>query len=365
MTRILVCAGEASGDRLAADLLRELEARRPHLVARGLAGPAMRELGVVPIANAEETTAVGLVEVLGAVPRIWRILGRLEEELERWRPDLVLTVDSPDMMLRFGRRARRRGFRVVHWVSPQVWAWRPRRVHKVARSADCLLCLFPMEPALYAGTGVKAVFTGHPAMARLRRDPAARATYGQAPVIGLGPGSRRSEISALWPVYQEVARAIRSRIPDCRFVVPVASTIDRSLLGGVEGAVLLDGLEAAASAADVFLIASGTATLELAALGTPMVITYKVHPLTWILGRVLVRGVRHLGLPNVLAGREVVPERLQHLDPSALASELIGLLGDEGRKQTAVVRTVIDGLAGPGATARAADEVERWLEPRR
>ncbi len=355
MTRLFVCTGEASGDRLAAMLVREIERRDPHLAVRGICGPMLREAGATAIANTEELGIVGVWEALKAAPRLLDVSRRVLRALDTWPADLVLTVDNPGLNLWLARRARARGRRVVHWVSPQVWAWRPGRVRTVARSVDALMCLFPMEPALYAGTGLEATFTGHPLLdvARPGRTPHA------GTIIGLAPGSRRSEIQALWPVFREVAAILRERLPGVRFVVPVAPTIDAFDLSGLDYEAFPDVVSAGA-VADAFVACSGTATLELAGVGTPMVVTYRTHPLTWLLGRLLVRGVRHLALPNVLAGRAIVPEHLQTLDPSAIADAVIKLLGDAGDVQRRALGEVTEPLRGD-AIKRTADVVMRHL----
>ena len=355
MTRLFVCTGEASGDRLAAMLVREIERRDPRLAVRGICGPQLRDAGATSVVDIEELGIVGVWEALKAAPRLVDVGRRVLAALDSWPADLVLTVDNPGLNLWLARRARARGRRVVHWVSPQVWAWRPGRVHTVARSVDALMCLFPMEPALYAGTGLETTFTGHPLLdvARPLRTPH------EGKVIGLAPGSRRSEIDALWPVFREVAALLTERLPGVRFVVPVAPTIDPGLLTGIAYEPVPDVITGAA-VADAFIACSGTATLELAGVGTPMVVTYRTHPLTWLLGRLLVRGVRHLALPNVLAGSSIVPEHLQSLDPSAIADAVIRLLGDEGDVQRAALAQVTEPLRG-NAIGRTADVVMRHL----
>jgi lipid-A-disaccharide synthase len=356
--RLLVCAGEASGDRLAAQVVAALRERRP-LEVRGLAGPALRAAGVEAVARAESITAVGAVEALCAVRRVPRVWTRLARAMDQWRPDLVLTVDSPGLLLRVGRRARRRGIPVVHLVSPQLWAWRPGRARRVASAADAVLCLLPLEPPLYAGTRIRAVFVGHPAAYAPKTT---RPPRSGTPVFGLAPGSRPSEIKALWPVFLEVAASLHRRFPECSFSVLVAPTIDRRALGGLE-ADFHDDVGTAAATTHVFLAASGTVTVELAARHTPMVVAYRVHPMTWAIGRVLVRGVRHLALPNVLAGRAVVPEHLQRLDPEAIAADMARLTGSLGDVQCRSLAPVVARLRGEGAMGRIVDEVERFVGP--
>jgi lipid-A-disaccharide synthase len=262
---------------------------------------------------------------------------------------VVLTVDAPSIWLRLARRVRARGLAVVHWTSPQVWAWRPERVRAVARSVDTVLCLFPFEPPLYQGH-VRAVFVGHPAAA-VSGGPLPAAGR---PRIGLAPGSRPTEIRALWPVLREVARRLRSRWPDAELLVPVARGVDERSLTGLDCA-FVDGV-AGLAGAEVAVVASGTATLELAALDVPMVVVYRVHPLTWQIGRRLVH-TPWVALPNVLAGRRLVPEHLQDLDPEAIAADAAALVGSRGQ----VPRELVATLAGPEAWARTAEEVARWV----
>jgi len=344
---VLVCVGEASGDRLAASALEHLDASR--LAVRGIAGPALRARGVHADLRAEDLGGVGLVEVLGAIRRAPAALARIAHLLDTWRPDLLWTVDNPGLNLRLGSLAKRRGVPAVHLVSPQVWAWRPGRVRRVARSADAVLCLLPFEPAWYAGTGVVADFVGHPAAwplgrSRVRGD-------GEPPVLALAPGSRPAEIAALWPTFREAARALRRRRPDLRVRVAVAPTVSGETLAGV--GTLRAGLRAAVVDADVALVAAGTATLECAAAGVPFVAAYRVHPLTWALGRRLVRSP-FAALPNVVAGERLVPEHLQHLDPEVLAADLARLLGSEGDAVARRLSALAAGLRGEGASERIA-----------
>jgi lipid-A-disaccharide synthase len=344
---LFVAAAEPSGDRLAAALVPSLRARVPGLRLVGMAGPAMRAAGVEAVARAEDAVGFGLVEVVGRVPRYLRLLDGLERALVASRADVVLTVDAPSLLLRFGRRARARDRAVVHWVAPQVWAWRARRVEALRRSVSALMCLLPFEPPWFAGS-VRAVFVGHPAAAIV---PVRAPLRPGTPTVGLCPGSRPGEVAALWPVLREVARRVREVHPAAGFVVPRAPG---ARLTGLD-AVYVDTM-AEVAGADAAVVASGTATLELAALDVPMVAVYRVHPLTAAVARRLLT-IDAVALPNVLAGRRVVPEHLQDLDPAAIARDLLALIGV--REQ--VPRDLIASLKGPTALDEAADEVARWL----
>lgn len=345
--RLWIAAAEASGDALAAELVAALRARHPGLLARGMAGARMRAAGVEVAARAEDGTALGLIEVLGSVRRLSRLLRDANAAARAFRPDVAVTVDSPGLMLRHARALRRAGIPVAHWVAPQVWAWRPGRAAHV--DVDSLLCLFPFEPELFHAHGVRAIFTGHPAVVR------ARPRLGPPSVV-LAPGSRAQEIRRHAPVLARVAARMRVHRPDLGLRVAVVPGVAEDAYAEIPGERL--ALSDAAAGAVVAIAASGTVTLELAALGVPMVVIYQVHPFTWAVGRLLVRGVRHLALPNVLAGRPIVPEHLQALNPDAIARDALAVAAD-GHAQRDALAEVVRGLGGAQAVSRAADEVER------
>ncbi|MCA9491102.1 MAG: lipid-A-disaccharide synthase, partial [Myxococcales bacterium] len=303
--------------------------------------------GVRTVARAEDLAAVGLVEALGVIPAARRALSALGDELHG--AAACLTVDAPSLMLRVARRARAAGVPALHLVAPQVWAWRPGRADRVAESVDTLMCLLPFEPAWFAGR-VRAVFVGHPAAVTR---PVLTPVDGR-PTFALCPGSRTSEVRRLWPVFREVVRALRQTWPDAAFVVPRAPTLAPSSLGGLDARVV-DAVAACAHA-DAALVASGTATLELAALGVHQVVAYQVHPVTALAARRWLE-LPHVALPNVLAGRAVVPEHLQDLDPARIAADLRRLVGTRDQ----VPAELLASLRGEGAVRAIADEVLRWL----
>ncbi len=344
--RILVAAAEPSGDALAAAVVGELRRREPGLRFVGSAGPRMRAAGVEALVEAEALSAVGVVEALSVLGPSVRALRALDRVLPTCR--LSLTFDAPSLWLRLARKARARGVPAIHVVAPQVWAWRPGRVRRIADAVDTLLCLLPFEPAWFQGH-VRAVFVGHPAAA-IRPVPT---PVDGRPTLALCPGSRPAEVARLWPVFREVARAVRRREPDAAFVVPRAPSLPPDALGGLDAREVAS--LGACAHADAALVASGTATLELAALDVPMVVAYRVHPLTAAIARRTLR-IPRVALPNVLAGREVVPERLQELDPERLADDLLGLVGTRGQ----VPRSLVAELEGERAVGHIADEVLRW-----
>lgn len=349
MSRLFAAAAETSGDRLLAGVVAALRAREPSTRIRGFAGPASVAAGLEPAGDGSDLGVVGVQEALAVVGRAARLRWDAARELRAGPWGACLTVDAPSALLPVARSARAAGVPALHLVAPQVWAWRPDRVRAVARDVDALLCLLPFEPAWFAGH-VRAVFVGHPAAAIAPRPvpPPGR------PTVALCPGSRPGEVASLWPTLVAVAARVRRRWPGAGFLVPVAPG-RRVPVAQVPGAVAVDGL-AACAGADAAVVASGTATIELAALDVPMVAVYRVHPLTAAVARRWLR-VPHVALPNVLAGRALVPEHLQDLDPDAIAADVAALVGRRGQ----VPRSVIAALDGPAAIDRITDEVGAWL----
>ena len=343
---VLISAAEPSGDRLAAELVVALRGRASGLQFRGCVGPAMRAVGVEELVGMEEISAMGVAEVLARLPRILRARRTLSAALDA-RPDLFIGVDAPDFHLGLARRARAAGARTIGLVSPQVWAWRPARVDAIAQAWSQLLCLFAFEPALYAQAGPRhgceVRFVGHPVVDRVpERGPVDPFHY------GLLPGSRPTELARHLGPFLEAAAVLRTREPRARFSLVLPDALSARLPPLPAGIVRISSTSGLAGARAA-LTKSGTVTLELALMGVPMVVAHRVHPLTYILGRALVRGVRHIALPNVLAGREVVPERVQRFTPGGLAEDLLALPQSQPVDLSA--------LGGSGAVERAADAI--------
>jgi lipid-A-disaccharide synthase len=331
--RIALVAGEASGDLLGADLVRALRERYPDAEFAGVAGARMREAGVEAWADASELSVMGLVEVLRHLPRLLGLRARLRRRVLDWRPDVFVGIDAPDFNLGLERALRGAGIRTVHYVSPSVWAWRESRAARIGRSADRVLCLFPMEPAIYARHGVDARFVGHPLAAAFDEVPdraAAREALGLAPdrpLLALLPGSRLGEVARLGGIFLDAAARVAAAVPGLQVVAPMASAGCRSAFEaqargrGVDVRVVDGHSHAAMVAADVVLLASGTAALEAALAKRPMVVGYRIAPLTlWIVRTFgLLRTTRY-ALPNILAGEDLAPELMQDAcTPQALA----------------------------------------------
>lgn len=341
--RIALCAGEASGDLLGAGLIAQLRERFPHATFAGVGGDAMRAAGLDTWHDAQELAVMGLSEVLSHLPRLLRLRRALRKRLLAWRPDVFIGIDAPDFNLGVERWLKARGVRTVHYVSPSVWAWRESRAAKIGRSADRVLCLFPMEPAIYARHGVDARFVGHPladAMPLVPHRDAARARLGlpvDAAVLAVLPGSRLGEISRLGGTFLAAAARVAAEIPGLQVVVPAANAACRAAIDALVSESTLDGdslrvidgdARSAMVAADVVLLASGTATLEAMLAKRPMVVGYRIAPLTHaIVKRLGMLKVDRYALPNVLAGADLAPELMQDdCTPDALASAVLDWL---------------------------------------
>ncbi|WP_334132757.1 lipid-A-disaccharide synthase [Silanimonas lenta] len=328
--RIALVAGEASGDLLGAALARDLKTLFPDAELAGVAGPGMRAAGVAAWHDCEELAVMGLVEVLKHLPRLLRLRRALRERLLAWRPDVVVGIDAPDFNLGLERWLKARGLRTVHYVSPSVWAWREGRAATIGRSADRVLCLFPMEPAIYARHGVEARFVGHPLAGMLPLHPdreAARRALGlpeEGEWLALLPGSRGGEIARLGPVFLDTVARLLARRPGLRVLAPMANPrcrerFTRLLAAHPQSLVLhaalhlVDGrAREAMVASNAVLLASGTAALEAMLAKRPMVVAYRIAPLThFIVKRLGLLKVDRYSLPNVLAGEALVPERMQ------------------------------------------------------
>jgi lipid-A-disaccharide synthase len=376
--RIAIVAGEASGDLLGAGLIEALRARWPDAEFAGIGGDGMRAAGLDAWHDAGELAVMGLAEVLRHLPRLLRLRRRLRRRILDWAPDVFVGIDAPDFNLGVERWLKRRGVATVHYVSPSVWAWREGRAATIGRSADTVLCLFPMEPAIYARHGVDARFVGHPLADEMPLAPdraRARAALGLpdgVPVLALLPGSRTGEIERLAPDFLDAAARVLSELPNARIVAPMAdararAAFERVLSRSAARGPLGDALEVRDGrarevmvASDVVLLASGTATLEAMLAKRPMVVAYKVAPVTYRLVKGLgLLKVSRYALPNILAGDALVPELMQDdCTPLRLADAALGWLRDPAAADALLPRFVqLHHALRRDASARAADAV--------
>ncbi len=381
MIRIAIVAAELSGDFLGAGLMRTLKGRLGEVRFEGVGGPRMIAEGCDSLVPMERLSIMGLVEVLGHLPELLGVRRRLRERWLADPPDLYVGVDAPDFNLGLEARLRRAGIPTVHYVSPTVWAWRPGRVKTLRRAVDLMLSIFPFETEFLIERGVKACYVGHPladevplhsdraaARRRLGLDP-------ETPMVALLPGSRMGEVGRLAAPFLQAACWLRERRPSCGFVIPCASARIRAWIESQVprfapglGVLLTDGAaREVMTAADVVLTASGTATLEGLLVKRPMVVAYRLQPLTYW----LVRGLRlvkvpHVAMANLLAGRELAPELIQgEATPRALGAAVLGFLDDpRGVAEIERIYTEIHERLRQGSDARAADAVVGLLRAR-
>ncbi len=324
--RIALVAGEASGDTLGAALIAALRQRFPGAQFAGVTGPKMKAAGCEPWFDSHELGVMGLTEVLRHLPRLLRLRSALQQRILEWQPDVFIGVDFKEFNLGLARRLKKRGLRTVQYVSPQVWAWRPGRARTMGDAVDLILCLFPFEPDFYREYGVRAAFVGHPLADQIPMEvdrAAARIELGIAPdarVLAVLPGSRRSEVERLADPFAGAAELLAARYPGLVTIAPMVTPELRDLFAArcsmfapraairfLEGQARL-----ALVAADVVLVASGTATLEAALCKRPMVVGYRMGAITaFLLKQLGLVKVRHFSQPNLLAGSELVPEFFQ------------------------------------------------------
>lgn len=326
--RIALVAGEASGDLLGAGLINALRARYPDAEFAGIGGDAMRNAGCETWFDASELALMGLAEILRHLPRLLKLRKEFRQRVLDWQPDVFIGIDAPDFNLGVEKWLKQRGLRTVHYVSPSVWAWREKRAEKIGASADLVLCLFPMEPPIYARHGIDARFVGHPMADEipLHSDrTAARQALGipeQATLLAVLPGSRLGEVSRLGPPFFAAAWQLCEQDRGLHIVVPAANAKCKAMITEqIRSAALpsarlhlLDGkAREAMIAADVVMLASGTATLETMLVKRPMVVGYRVAELTYRIVKALgLIKVDRFALPNVLAGKDLAPELIQH-----------------------------------------------------
>ncbi len=381
--RIALVAGEASGDLLGAGLVGALRERYPDAEFAGIGGDAMRAAGFDSWFDASELAVMGLSEVLSHLPRLLKLRRALRNRLLAWKPDVFIGIDAPDFNLGVEKWLKRRGIRTVHYVSPSVWAWREGRARKIGRSADRVLCLFPMEPAIYARHGIDARFVGHPLADEMPLEPdviGARKTLGldsSRPVLALLPGSRVGEIERLGPTFLAAAARTLAQVPQLQIVVPMANMHAHAAFKRVFNAhpdrealapavrELVGRARMLMTASDVILLASGTATLEAMLAKRPMVVAYRVSPTTYALVKGLgLLKVDSYSLPNVLAGERLVPELMQgDCEPGKLSGAVLHWLRDPGAVQALLPHyRELHLQLRRDASARAAEAVAELLE---
>ncbi len=374
--KLMIIAGEASGDLHGGDLCRELIKLQPGLSLFGMGGEKMKDAGVELIQEISRTGVVGFWEVYKDLGHYRRIFKKMVAELDNHRPDGVILIDYPGFNIRFARQAHRRGIKVIYYISPQVWAWGAGRVRKLEQSVDKMLVIFDFEKEFYRDSSLPVEFVGHPLVdnfpADLSRGSASPGLKAKdRPWIGLLPGSRATELEKLLPLLVKTAALIRQELPTAEFVLPLASpSLEKIVLPYLSGLSFPIHLRIGRSrevlaAADLVIAASGTVTLEAAAAATPLIVVYKISLFSWLLARFLIK-VPYISLVNLVGGEEIVPEYLQfQATPPRVARRVLRLFSHPEEREEMIKRLmeVRRKLGPPGAARRAAAAVLATLNP--
>ena len=378
-SRVMIVASEASGDIHGAKVIKAVQELSPGTTFLGVGGHRMSAAGCEILIPAEDLAVMGLIEVVGHLPVIWRSLQKLKNVLySDMRPDALILIDSPEFNLRLAKYAKHAGVPVLYYVSPQVWAWRKGRVRTIAGVVDKLAAIFPFEPELYRGLDIDVRYVGHPLLDEFLITRPRQALLedlqirSDKPVVGLFPGSRRNELKYMLKTLVATAELLLARQPETSFLVPVASTLTREEIAcrfpsGVP-VTYVDADEASiydiANACDAIVSVSGTVTLQIALVGTPMVIFYKLSPVSYTIGKLLVK-IDHFGLANIVAGKRIVKELIQdEASAELLCDEIMRILQDDAYAQQlrSELTRIQQDLGAPGCSERVAAMLFELME---
>ena len=370
--KIIMVAGEASGDVHCARLAAKIRELCPSVTIRGMGGSLMAQAGVQLEYDISDSAVMGFTEVVGKIPLLLSRLRGLRRLIDSQNPDVVVLVDSPDFNMRLLPFTYSRRIPVVYYIPPKAWAWRRNRAGKLAKYTSAIASIFPFEAEVYREAGANVHYVGHPLLDFARPSLSKAEACGKfrldisKPVIGLMPGSRRKEVENLLPVMLESARLIKAEISDCQFILPVAHTIPRDMFPDLSPLVeVTDGTEVynVMSVCDLMIVASGTATLEAAYMLTPMIVIYKVGIVSWVVGNILVR-LKTSALPNIVASKMIVPELLQRkAEPRAISQIALRMMQNrrELEAQKVELQKVRERLGQPGAVERTARLVLKFV----
>ncbi len=365
---VMIIAGEASGDMHGASLVREMLNIDSSLNFYGIGGNKLQDAGVALLAHASEMAVVGLTEVFSKLGNFLKIMNKMKKSLDSRKPDLVILIDYPDFNLPLAKAARKRGIKVFYYISPQVWAWRKGRIRQIKKYVDKMAVILPFEVDTYGQKDFTVEYVGHPLLDLVkphysRQQSREKFNISESKTtIGLLPGSRISEVEKLLPEMLQAAAILAQKIPAAQFILPLADTLKEEVVAGIISRfgikvdVIRDNTYDVISCADLAVVASGTATLETALLGVPMIIIYKISPLSYLIGRLAV-SVQNIGLVNIIAGKTIVPELIQHeANALRIAAEALDILKNEERRLQIIadLKEIRAKLGNPGAAMRAA-----------
>lgn len=375
---MMIVTGETSGDHHGASVVAALKKIDPAVDVYGIGGDTLAREGTELISHSKDLAVVGILEVLANLGKIWNAYTNVKKTITERPPDLVLLIDYPDFNLHVAKFAKKHNVPVLYYISPQIWAWRQGRAKKIARMVDKMAVIFPFEVPFYKNVGMDVQFVGHPLKdlhLTLTDRSEARRQFGLetgGPIIGLLPGSRKGEVDRLLPVILDAAVLIKREIPNADFVLPLAPRLDMEAVEtlirsrNIPVRVVTDQFYQVVDLCDLALVASGTATLETAFMEKPMVILYHVSPITYMIGSMLVN-VDCVGMANIVAGKRIVPELIQHhATPARIAAEALRILKDPERMRsiTQELSKIKDRLGEPGAADRVAEMAYEMMSRR-
>lgn len=375
--QIMIVAGEASGDLHGGNLVQAIHRIDPEIKFYGIGGRKLRAAGIELTAEAAEMAVVGLTEVASKLRFILKVMSQLKASLKKDRPDLLILIDYPDFNLPLAKAAKKYGVKVLYYISPQVWAWRRGRIAKIKKVVDRMAVILPFENDLYKEAGVDSTFVGHPLLDVVRtkyprKEALRRFDLAEGvTTVGILPGSRQSEVTRLLPIMLGAAEIINKEIKPVQFVLPLADTLDISFVSqviarySVAVKVIPDEVYDVIACADIAMVASGTATLETALMETPMIIVYKVSAPSYYVGKMVIR-VDHIGLVNIIAGKEVVPELIQFdATPEKMAASVIHILSSRERMENikAELSKIRNMLGSHGAAEKVARLAYDMINP--
>ena len=366
--KIMIVAGEASGDLHGSNLVKEIHNIDPSIRFYGIGGKKLKEAGVKLIASSSDMAVVGLTEVVFKLKFILKVMGLLKKSLREDKPDLLILIDYPDFNLPLAKAARKNGVKVFYYISPQVWAWRRKRIKHIEKIVDRMAVILPFERDIYDKSNLDVSFVGHPLLDVVKRKYSREEALNKFDLeeglttVGILPGSRKSEVNKLLPEMLKAVEILEDKFPDLQFVLPLADTLNSDFVlriinqYHVKVKVIRDNIYDVLSISDIAMVASGTATLETALMETPMIIIYKISTLSYYIGKVLIN-VNNIGLANIIAGKTIVPEFIQNdATPMNMAKEISDILTNRSRmdriKQE--LSRVRGKLGSPGAARRTA-----------
>ena len=374
--KILMVAGEASGDLHGSHLVKEMLSLDPTLQFYGVGGKKMKNEGVELIADSKEMAVVGITEVLLKLKRIYQIYRKLKNSLTSNSPSLVILIDYPDFNLRFAREAKKKNIPIVYYISPQVWAWRKGRIKKIGRLIKKMIVIFPFEKKIYEEAQIDVDFVGHPLLDAIRSQFSREEAFQQfslssgVTTIGLLPGSRMNEVKRHLPPMIEAIPLISKQINPVQFIIPVAPGLDLGEVQNLVGSkrenirVVENNIYDVMRISDVVIVASGTATIEAAIMGAPMIVVYRVSPLTYLLGKMLIK-VKNIGMVNIIAGKTVVPELIQKdVTPEKITSAVVQILENPSKQEEIKkeLNSLKEKIGKSGASFRAAQIIISLLQ---